>query len=62
MDIDRTEEFSPLKNSEADPKDNPVTCRKHLSELHRSWLVKAGATLVGNPGKGSHVFRKFINF
>ena len=47
MEISRTEEFAPLKNSVAEPSDNPITCREALSKLHKSWVEKAGGKFTG---------------
>lgn len=43
----RNEEFSPLKNSLDADRDNAKTCREDSSNLHRKWLLDAGAVLVG---------------
>jgi len=45
LEVVRSEEFSPLKNSEKLPTDNPATCRTHLSALHRRWIEAAGGKL-----------------
>jgi UDP-N-acetylglucosamine/UDP-N-acetylgalactosamine diphosphorylase len=50
LEVVRSEEFSPLKNSENDPTDNPITCRNHVSALHRKWIEKAGGKIL-NTGK-----------
>jgi len=47
LQTERSEEFSPLKNSSAAPTDNPHTCRLHLSNLCKKWIVQAGGTLKG---------------
>lgn len=44
----REEEFSPLKNSNSADKDCPSTARIDLLNLHRKWLLKAGARDVGD--------------
>jgi len=46
LEVKRSEEFSPLKNSEQEPSDNPITCRRHLYSLHKQWLKQAGAILT----------------
>jgi len=51
FETQRSEEFSPLKNSLEVPSDNPKTCREHLSQLHVKWLQAAGATIT-NPSSG----------
>lgn len=42
LEINREDEFSPLKNSESEPNDNPRTCRINLSNLHKKYFYKAG--------------------
>lgn len=46
MEVDRAEEFSPLKNSNAAANDNPNSCRRHYMELGTKW-VKENGGLVG---------------
>ena len=42
----RDQEFSPLKNADdPDKKDTPTTARNALFDLHKKYLVDAGATL-----------------
>jgi UDP-N-acetylglucosamine/UDP-N-acetylgalactosamine diphosphorylase len=41
----RAEEFAPLKN--ASGQDSPETARRMVSDLHRSWLLRAGLTVPG---------------
>jgi len=48
FETNREKEFSPLKNSSNSPVDNPITCRRHLSNLHKSWLEAAGGKLENN--------------
>uniref|UniRef100_A0AAW2GME7 UDP-N-acetylglucosamine diphosphorylase n=1 Tax=Cardiocondyla obscurior TaxID=286306 RepID=A0AAW2GME7_9HYME len=43
----REEEFSPLKNSSSSDQDCPDTARTDLLNLHKKWLLKAGARDVG---------------
>jgi len=42
FETSREDEFSPLKNSVHSPVDNPITCRLHLSDLHKKWVEAAG--------------------
>lgn len=44
----REEEFSPLKNSNSADQDCPNTARNDLLNLHKKWLLEAGAKSVGN--------------
>lgn len=45
LQVERCDEFSPLKNSREAPTDNSDTCRKHMSELHKKWIRQAGGEL-----------------
>jgi len=47
FEVLREEEFSPLKNPPSDPKDSPVSCRAHLSALHKKYIKRAGGILEG---------------
>jgi len=51
FEVLRSEEFSPLKNSMDLPSDNPETCRNHLSNLHKKWLVNAGGIILNSDSK-----------
>lgn len=44
----REEEFSPLKNSNAAGQDCSTTARSDLLNLHKKWLLNAGAKSVNN--------------
>ncbi|XP_011867796.1 PREDICTED: UDP-N-acetylhexosamine pyrophosphorylase [Vollenhovia emeryi] len=44
----REEEFSPLKNSSSAGQDCPSTARADLLNLHKKWLLEAGARDVGD--------------
>lgn len=46
--VDRQAEFAPLKNAPGSaPQDTPEFCAGQLYQLHRQWLIKAGAFPVG---------------
>lgn len=44
----REEDFSPLKNSDAAGQDCPSTAKRDVFNLHKKWLLKAGAKKVVN--------------
>lgn len=47
IEVLRSDEFSPLKNSvAASASDNPQTCRNHLSQLHQRWVTAAGGAFA----------------
>ena len=37
--------FAPVKNADGAPKETPASTKQAISDLHRSWLQAAGATL-----------------
>lgn len=45
LEVDRKEEFSPLKNAPGTGSDDPQTSRRDLLQLQRRWLVDNGAQL-----------------
>lgn len=47
VEIDRTAEFSPVKNAPGSSEDSPDTARALLSTLHRSWLTRSGVVVDG---------------
>jgi UDP-N-acetylglucosamine/UDP-N-acetylgalactosamine diphosphorylase len=40
--------FAPVKNAEGAATDTPSATRKAISNLHRTWLEAAGATIDDN--------------
>ena len=49
LEVDRAEEFAPIKNASGAAADTPETARTILSALHRRWLEEAGAVVIGAP-------------
>ena len=47
MEVDRSEEFAPIKNAPGATTDTPEIARQLMSSLHRRWLLQAGATIEG---------------
>lgn len=45
LDVDREEEFAPVKNAPGSPVDSPDTARLMMSELCKKWVRQAGGTL-----------------
>ncbi|KAG7879882.1 hypothetical protein KL905_001375 [Ogataea polymorpha] len=48
LEVDRAEEFSPLKNAPGSANDGPETCKANLLSRSARWLTKAGAILLGS--------------
>jgi UDP-N-acetylglucosamine/UDP-N-acetylgalactosamine diphosphorylase len=46
LEVDRAEEFSPLKNAPGSKADCPETSRRDLLAQQRRWLLAAGATIA----------------
>ena len=46
MEVDRDEEFAPVKNSSHQGEDSPETARRLLLELYRKWALEAGFSAV----------------
>ncbi|KAL5006446.1 hypothetical protein ScPMuIL_015252 [Solemya velum] len=46
----REDEFSPLKNADGAAKDTPTTCRHSVFDLHRRYLLSAGAKFTEKGG------------
>ncbi|CAJ1952478.1 unnamed protein product [Cylindrotheca closterium] len=48
LDVNRSEEFAPVKNAPGSPSDSPDTARAYISELAKKWVQDAGGKLVGD--------------
>ncbi|KAG7859438.1 hypothetical protein KL939_002338 [Ogataea angusta] len=48
LEVDRAEEFSPLKNAPGSANDGPETCKANLLMRSARWLTKARAILRGS--------------
>ncbi|KAJ9093064.1 hypothetical protein QFC21_006557 [Naganishia friedmannii] len=46
LEVERQEEFSPLKNAPGSAGDNPETSRRDIYEQQRRWLLAAGARVA----------------
>lgn len=47
-EVQRTQEFAPVKNAPGSASDSPDTARKMLSDLSKSWLKDVGAELTSD--------------
>ena len=45
MEVNRSEEFSPVKNAPGTETDSPDTARDHVLRLHSSWVQAAGGSV-----------------
>jgi len=45
MEVNRSEEFSPVKNAPGTATDSPDTAREHVLKLHSSWVETAGGVV-----------------
>ncbi|PRP82453.1 pro-apoptotic serine protease [Planoprotostelium fungivorum] len=50
-EVERMEEFSPLKNGAGSSSDNPTSCKAHLSNLHKAMVVHAGGDFDRESGE-----------
>ena len=48
LEVEREQEFAPVKNAPGSPTDSPDTARTMLSNQAKSWVVKSGGQLVGD--------------
>jgi UDP-N-acetylglucosamine/UDP-N-acetylgalactosamine diphosphorylase len=48
LDVERSEEFAPVKNKPGSPTDSPDTAREMISSLAKKWIVDAGGKLTGD--------------
>lgn len=46
MDVERSEEFAPVKNKPGSPSDSPDTARAMISDLAKKWVQAAGGVLT----------------
>lgn len=51
LEVQRKEEFAPLKNGHEVLTDSPITVRQSLMDLHYQYLTSAGGTLVDENGR-----------
>lgn len=49
LEVDRSEEFAPIKNAPGSAADTPESARALVSALHHRWLQAAGASITGPP-------------
>lgn len=42
LEVDRTDEFSPLKNADGAKNDTPTSCRQHYLERGTKWVKQNG--------------------
>lgn len=50
LEVQREDEFSPLKNAKGTGEDDPDTSRRHVLDQGRRWIEKAGGTVVSENG------------
>ena len=48
LEVDRKEEFSPLKNARGTGEDDPDTSKRDIMDQGSRWLQEAGATVVSD--------------
>jgi UDP-N-acetylglucosamine/UDP-N-acetylgalactosamine diphosphorylase len=51
LEVDRAEEFSPVKNAPGNPVDSPDSARLMISTAHTKWIKAAGASVENSSGK-----------
>lgn len=52
LEVDRAEEFSPLKNARGSAEDNPDTSKRDIMQQGQRWLRASGATVVSETDTG----------
>jgi len=45
LEINRSEEFSPLKNAPGTSEDSPESCKRDISNLHKRFLSRSGGII-----------------
>lgn len=55
FEVDRREEFSPLKNGRGSKEDNPETSRRDVLLQGRRWIEKAGGSVLDDGDKDAGV-------
>jgi UDP-N-acetylglucosamine/UDP-N-acetylgalactosamine diphosphorylase len=53
MDVERSEEFAPVKNKPGSPSDSPDTARAMISDLAKKRVKAAGGVLTGERKRGA---------
>jgi len=48
LEVDRIDEFAPVKNAPGSKSDSPDTARKMISDNAKRWLNQSGAILKGD--------------
>lgn len=48
LEVERTSEFSPLKNADGAKNDTPTTCKKNYLELGTQWVLENGGIIEDN--------------
>ena len=48
LEVERSEEFAPVKNKAGSPSDSPDSARDMLSKLAQKWIMDAGGKLTGD--------------
>lgn len=55
FEVDRKDEFSPLKNAKGSGEDDPDTSRKDILDQGTRWVEAAGATVINESSAGREV-------
>ena len=55
FEVDRKDEFSPLKNARGTGEDDPNTSRKDILDQGAQWVKAAGATVISDSGTEAEV-------